>query len=185
MIILASNSPRRKELMEKYITPDFLIIPSDVDEKIDDSLSPIDNTVNIAKSKGEYVFKNHQEDIVISCDTTVYIENKIYGKPKDEEDAFHMLKELSNKTHHVITAYWIFKKEKIINGYVISDVTFYDLSDEIIKGYIDTKSPFDKAGGYGIQDEYSKHIVKGYKGSLSNIIGFPYEDIKKALEGLK
>lgn len=185
MIILASNSPRRKELMEKYITTNFLVIPSDVDEITNPDLSPIENTMNIAKAKGEEVFKRYPDNIVISCDTIVLLDNKIYGKPKDKYDAVKMFKELSGKTHSVITAYWIITKKKIIHDYVESRVTFYELSDEVIDGYIATDSPFDKAGGYGIQDEYASKIVKSYEGSLSNIIGFPYEEIKKALDGLK
>ena len=184
MIILASNSPRRKELMEKYITKDFLVVPSQIEEISNPNLSPIENTLNIAKQKGESIFKLYPEDIVISCDTIVYIDNKIYGKPKDTNDAYHMLKELSDKKHYVATAYWIFTKDKIVSGYVVSKVKFFSLNDKTINEYIATGSPFDKAGGYGIQDDYAKNIVESYEGSLSNIIGYPYEEIKKALEGL-
>lgn len=170
--------------MEKYVTSNFLVVPSEVEEITNPLLSPIENTVNIAKSKGEEILKRFPNDIIISCDTIVLLDNKIYGKPKDKDDAYKMFKELSGKTHSVITAYWIFAKRKTINNYVESKVTFYELSDEVIEGYINTGSPFDKAGGYGIQDDYAINIVKSYEGSLSNIIGFPYEEIKKALDGL-
>ena len=185
MIILASKSPRRKELMTSYITSHFSIIPSSYEEEVSSDLSPIENVMIISKRKGEDVFKDHKDDIVISSDTIVVLNNKIYGKPSSHLEAKKMLNELSDKTHEVITAYWIFSKEKIISNYVVSKVTFNKLSDELIENYIATGSPFDEAGGYGIQDEYGHLLVKHYEGSLNNIIGFPVEEIKKDLEGLK
>lgn len=185
MIILASQSPRRKELMEKFISTSFLVIPSYVNEVINHNLSPIENVINIAKAKGLDVSKNHKDDIVISCDTAVILNNKVYGKPVNKYDAYKMLKELSNNTHEVISAYWIFYKDISISKYVSSKVTFNDLSDALINEYIETLSPLDKAGGYGIQDPLGNKLVKCYTGSLTNIIGFPVEEIKKDLEGLK
>jgi len=185
MIILASQSPRRKELMEKYISTSFLVIPSHIDEEINNNISPLENVINIAKAKGMDIAKDYKEDIVISCDTVVILNNKIYGKPENKIEAFNMLKELSNKTHEVISAYWIFYKDISISKYVSSKVTFNNLSDELINQYVDTLSPLDKAGGYGIQDPLGNQLVKEYKGSLNNIIGFPVEEIKKDLEGLK
>ena len=185
MLILASKSPRRKQLLEEYVTSSFLIVPSSYEEELDLNKSPLDNVCNLAYKKGEAVFKDHQEDVVISCDTIVTLNNKIYGKPKDRDEAYQFFKELSDNTHEVITAYSIFSKDKIISNYVISKVTFNKLSDELINKYIETGSPFDKAGGYGIQDPLGKELVKEYKGSLNNIIGMPIEEIKKDLEGLK
>ena len=182
MFVLASQSPRRKELMGKYIASSFLIDPSNSDELQNDNLSPEENVMNIAKTKGENVFLRHPDDIIISADTIVVLDNKIYGKPKDEEDAYDILKKLSGKTHFVITAYYIKTKSIIIERIVKSKVYFNSLSDEFILSYIKTKIPMDKAGAYAIQDEYGKQIVNHYEGSLSNIIGFPYEEIIKDLK---
>lgn len=184
MIILASKSPRRKELMEKHFPFSFIIIPSDVEEITDIDLSPIENTINIAKAKGEDIFKDHLDDIVISCDTIVTLNNKIFGKPKNKEDALAILEELSNQTHEVISAYWIFSKKKIISNYVVSKVTFNKLNKEDILSYIELGTCYDKAGSYAIQDPVSSKFIKSYSGSLNNIIGFPVEEIKKDLEGL-
>ena len=185
MLILASKSPRRKQLLEENINSSFLIIPSSYEEELDINKTPLENVCRLAYKKGETVFTEHPDDIVLSCDTIVTLNNKIYGKPKDKKEAYVFLKELSNKTHEVITAYSIFYKGNVINNHVISKVTFNCLSDDLITSYIATGSPFDKAGGYGIQDPLGKLLVKEYKGSLSNIIGMPIEEIKKDLEGLK
>lgn len=185
MLILASKSPRRKELLEEYITSNFIIEPSTYGEDIDDNLTPIENVKNIAYQKGKEIHAKHYNDIVLSADTIVVLNNKIYGKPFDKLDAFKMLKELSNKTHEVITAYSIFYQDKVISNYVVSKVTFNGLPDSLINEYIETLSPLDKAGSYGIQDSYGNKIVKSYIGSLSNIIGLPVEEIKKDLEKVK
>lgn len=184
MIILASKSPRRKELMEKHFPFSFIIIPSEGEEHVDNSLSPVENTINIAKAKGEEIFKDHPNDIVISCDTIVTIDNTIYGKPKNAKEAKEILKALSNKTHEVISAYWIFSKDKTISNYVVSKVTFKELNDNEIDNYIKLGTCYDKAGAYAIQDEASSKFIKRYEGSLNNIIGYPVEEIKKDLEGL-
>ena len=185
MLILASNSPRRKELITEYITSDFLIIPSTSEESFDTSKSIEDNITRIAYSKGEQVFKSHPNDIVISADTMVIFNNKVYGKPKDKADARRMLEELSDNEHFVLTAYTIFKGNNVISKIVKSIVKFKPLSSSYIDKYIASNSPLDKAGAYGIQDELMKDKIEYYKGSLSNIIGLPIEDIKKDLEGLK
>ena len=185
MLILASNSPRRKELITSYITSDFLIIPSKVDEAYDTSKSVEENIINIAYKKGEEIFNAHPSDTVISADTMVIFNNKVYGKPIDKEDARRMLTELSNKEHIVMTSYSIFKGNKVISKVVKSYVKFKPLSFGFIDQYIESGSPLDKAGSYGIQDELFKDQIEYYKGSLSNIIGLPVEELKKDLEGLK
>lgn len=185
MLILASNSPRRKELITEYITSDFLIIPSSIKEEYDPDLTIEENILNIAKVKGEEIHLLHPLDVVISADTMVVFNNKVYGKPKDKAEAFKMLKELSDNEHKVMTAYHIFYNNKVISRLVISRVRFTLLSDEFINSYISSGSPLDKAGAYGIQDEMMKDKIEYYKGSLSNIIGLPIEDVKKDLEGLK
>ena len=181
--VLASSSPRRKELM-KEISEVFSIDVSNVDETVDESLSPVDAVKTIALRKGEAVKVRHPNEVVISADTIVVIDNMIIGKPVDEKDAIRILKLLSDRTHIVYTAYCIFYKDKFIEEVVESKVTFNKLSDDLIKEYVASKSPLDKAGAYGVQDNGNFNIIKEIKGSLTNVIGFPVEDIKVSLNSL-
>ena len=177
MIILASKSPRRRDLLKTKID-NFLIIDSHIDENLSYDLNdPLLVVRDIAKRKALAVNKNHFDDIVISADTIVVLDNKIIHKPIDEKDAFHILKELSNKTHQVITAFAIIQKDKMILKHVISEVTFNLLDDKLINDYIASGSPLDKAGAYGIQDNNKYPIVKSYKGDYNNIVGFPLDDV--------
>ncbi len=178
MVILASASPRRRELL-KQIVNDFKIITADIDEEISYVLSPLDAVKDIAKRKGEKIHLEHPNDLIISADTIVVLENKIIGKPIDEEDAKRILRELSGKTHQVITAYCLFQGEEFIERYVISTVEFNELSDDLIDRYVASGSPLDKAGAYGVQDNDRFPIVKKVIGSMSNVIGFPIEEIEK------
>ncbi len=176
-VILASQSPRRKELL-KNIFDDFTIIPANIDENLYD----IDE---LSKVKAERISKEHEDALIIAADTTVKIDNIVLNKPKDADEAYKMLKMLSNKEHIVTTIYTICLKNKgiFLTRKILSSVLFNNLSDETIYAYIKSGSPFDKAGGYGIQDkEYN--LVKSIKGSLSNIIGLPYENIKEDLISL-
>ena len=184
MLILASNSPRRKELITEYITSDFLIIPSKASEEYRNCETIGENILRIAGAKGKEVFNVHPLDTVVSADTMVVFNNKVYGKPKNIKEAKRMLHELSDNEHEVMTAYHIFKGEQVISRLVISQVKFKPLSDQFINAYIKTGSPLDKAGAYGIQDEMFKDQIAYYKGSLSNIIGLPIEELKKDLVGL-
>ena len=178
MTILASASPRRQELI-KQITSDFTIITADIDEDKSYVLSPLNAVLDIAKRKGEKIHADHYDDLVISADTIVVHKNKIIGKPTDAEDAKKILRELSGEMHEVITAYCLFKKDKLIEHYVISKVFFNKLSDELIDEYVKTGSPLDKAGAYGVQDNDKFPIVKEIQGSITNVIGFPVDEIKK------
>lgn len=181
MFILASKSPRRKELFP-YICKEFSIISEDIDESSSLYLPIKEAVTDIARRKGEVVFASHPNDIVISADTIVVIENTIIGKPKDEDDAKRILRLLSNREHIVYTAYWIFCKNKIINNIVESHVFMNNLSDEHIEEYIKTGSPMDKAGAYGVQDSDKFNLINKINGSLNNVIGFPVEDIIKDLK---
>ncbi len=178
MVILASASPRRQQLM-KEITSDFSIIVSDIDEETSYSLPPLEAVIDIAKRKGLKIHNEHPHDLVISADTIVVLDNEIIGKPIDEEDAKRILNKLSNRTHEVITAYCLFKDDKFIERHVISQVNFYELSKQLIDEYVATGSPLDKAGAYGVQDSNEYPIVKSIIGSVNNVIGFPIEEIKK------
>ena len=177
MIILASKSPRRKELLSELIN-EFTIIPPVIDEylyKFED--------LSLAKAKA--IAQDHKDDIIISADTLVIKDHKVYGKPHNEEDAFSMLKELSNHMHEVKTIYSIYSENKKIERtrIVTSKVYFNDLSDELIKKYVATGSPLDKAGGYGIQDHEFK-LVNHIEGSYTNIVGLPVDELKQDLEDL-
>ena len=178
MVILASASPRRQELI-KQITSDFVVITADIDEDKSYVLSPLNAVLDIAKRKGEKIHNLHKEDLVISADTIVVLDNEIIGKPIDEEDTYKILKKLSGKTHQVITAYCLFKEDKFIEKYVISDVLFKNIDDDLIRRYIASKSPLDKAGAYGVQDNDQFPIIEKVTGSITNVIGFPIEEIKE------
>ena len=181
--ILASKSPRRKNLM-KEISPDFLIAVEDIDEESSYGLSPVEAVKDIAKRKGEAVYKDHPNDLVISADTIVVLDDKIIGKPIDEDDAYKILKELSDRTHYVYTGFAIHYNDKILVDAVESKVTFNKLSDKLIKEYIKTGSPLDKAGAYGVQDNDYYPIIKNSVGSIDNVVGFPVKEIKEAIDKL-
>ena len=178
-IILASNSPRRKELLEKHKIS-FVVKPSNVNEVIDKNLSVYENAMNLAKIKALDVFNRNQEEVVLAADTIVVYENEILGKPIDEMDAFRMLKLLSGKTHEVITGVALFTKDSQIIDYEVSKVTFNKITEEEILEYIKTKEPMDKAGSYAIQGIGSK-FVKSYEGEFDNIVGLPMKLVLKML----
>ena len=184
MIILASASPRRKQLMEKYISPSFDIIVPHIDESLSfKTLKDVRDIVkDISLRKCLEVAKEHKSDIVIAADTVVVIDNEIIGKPKNEEDAFNILSKLSNREHYVYTGYAIKQNDTLIQGLVRSEVLFNKLNDKLIKDYIASGSPMDKAGAYGLQDNETFKIVKSTSGSMSNIIGFPVDEIKEDLK---
>ena len=178
--VLASKSPRRQELM-KLISSDFVIAVEDIDEESSYRLSPIEAVKDIAKRKGEAVYNSYPDDLVISADTIVVLNNEIIGKPKDKEDAFNILRKLSGKTHYVYTGFAIHNKNKTIVKVVESKVEFNKLSDELIELYIESGSPLDKAGAYGVQDNDKFPIIKNIVGSINNVIGFPVEEIKEEI----
>ncbi|MGN1295733.1 MAG: Maf family protein [Bacilli bacterium] len=177
MVILASKSPRRIELL-KQIFSSFEIIPADIDEYLypEDQLSFV---------KAKAISSLYPSSLILSADTLVIKDNKVYGKPKDEEDARRMLHELSSSMHEVKTYYSIVLEEKgiYITKCVTSKVYFSSLSDELIEAYIKTKSPLDKAGAYGIQDK-NFPLIDHIEGSYNNIVGFPIEEIRQDLIAL-
>ena len=176
--ILASASPRRKELLA-LIIPNFEVIPATAEEKVNISLFPEQMACSLAESKCDEVFKSHSDKTVIGCDTIVVFEGEILGKPKDRDDAANMLKRLSGKTHFVITGVCVRNKHKKLIEFDRTEVKFNQLSDDFIKIYVDGGSPMDKAGAYGIQDG---GLVHEYFGSYTNVVGFPVTLVKKMLE---
>ena len=183
MFILASASPRRKELF-KQIVDEFKIDPSDFDESAFSSYPPLEATRKIAFGKGEKIAQKYPNDVVISADTIVVLNNELIGKPKDKEDARNILRKLSGKKHEVITSYCVFQGKCLIQNEVISYVIFNELADELIDAYIATGSPLDKAGAYGVQDNKNFPLVKEVIGSLDNVIGFPVKEIRESLKAL-
>lgn len=179
-LILASNSPRRKDILTEY-GYEFLVVPSDFNES-GSFVSPEEMVKAFAKGKAEEVYDRliDKNVVVLGADTVVVFNGVALGKPKDKADAFRMLKELSGKTHTVVTGYALIDKEKNVSGLTRTAVTFNSLSDEFINEYVSAGLPLDKAGSYGIQDGYD--IVKEYSGSLNNVIGLPIEDIKPVLD---
>ena len=179
--ILASKSPRRKELM-KLISSDFDIAVENIDEESSYLLSPVEAVKDIAKRKGEAVDKFYPNDLIISADTIVVLDNQIIGKPKDKEDAIKILAVLSNKTHYVYTAYRIKYLNKEIINIVESEVIFNKLDSDLINKYVDSGSPLDKAGAYGVQDNNQYPIIKKVIGSYDNVVGFPVKEIKEDIK---
>lgn len=185
--ILASASPRRRELLAELIC-DFEIIPAKGEEKTLDSVSPEALVQALAKQKAEEVAALPQArgKAVIGSDTVVAYEGEVLGKPKDEADAFRMLKMLSGKTHEVFTgvciAYPSDGKRRCVVRADRTAVYFEELSDEWIRNYIKSGSPMDKAGAYGIQDG---GLVKKIEGSYSNVVGFPLELVGNMLTELE
>ena len=151
-VILASASPRRKEILQNTKL-NFDIQKSDIEEVILENESPEDMVVRLAYEKAFDVAKRNTDRLVIGADTIVALDNEVLGKPKDQNEAYQMIKRLSNKTHKVITGISLInlKENKIIKDYVVSFVTFKDLSEDSIKDYINTNESLDKAGEYGIQ----------------------------------
>lgn len=183
MIILASASSRRVDLL-KDAGIDFKVIPSKVEESIDTKLSPSENAMNVALKKAKEVYSNNPGTIVVAADTIVVLNNEIFGKPKDEEDAFNMLSALSGKKHDVITGVAIIHDDKEDVFYSKTAVKFKELSESVINDYIATKEPFGKAGGYAIQG-LGKEIVETYEGDFLTIVGLPLMDVVKRLNAIK
>ena len=180
-VILASASPRRKELME-LITGNFRIIPSDCDETLPEGIAPEDTAQYLSGLKCASIAEVYESSIVIGCDTVV-ICGEVMGKPKDRDDAERMLRLLSGRTHKVITGVTIAYKDKKLSFSEVTEVTFLDLSDEDIALYIESGEPFDKAGAYGIQGLGSM-LVSGIKGDFFNVVGLPVSRLAQELAAL-
>ena len=189
-IILASGSPRRKELL-RLIYPDFSVVPSPFDEKSLDpaGLSPETLAETLARRKAEAVFRQTEGDtLVIGGDTVVVSpEGEAMGKPRDAADAARMLRALSGKRHRVASGTGIFWRKDGAEGArsfrTVTQVTFYPLDAKEIAAYIATGEPFDKAGGYGIQG-YGGMLVEKIDGDYWNVVGLPAGRLKRELEAL-
>ena len=181
-IILASASPRRKEILENANVK-FKIMSSDIEELTLEGESPCQMVMRLAFEKGINIADKQKSDLVISADTIVVLDNNVLGKPKDEKEARYMIESLSGKTHQVITGISLINLEnnKKIIDYVISNVKFKNLSEEDINGYISTNESLDKAGAYGIQG-YGALLVDEIQGDYFNIVGLPISRLSDLLK---
>ncbi|MBQ6836140.1 MAG: septum formation inhibitor Maf [Clostridia bacterium] len=180
MLILASKSPRRRDLLG-LIGLDFVIGESNADENSAHT-DPAEMTMEIAMKKALGT-KYGADDIVIGADTVVVCDNKVLGKPKDKAQAKEMLTMLSGRTHSVYTGVCLLKKGRCECFYARTDVKFYDLSDETIEWYIATNEPMDKAGSYGIQGKGAL-LVEKIDGDYYNVVGLPIAKLNRKLKEL-
>jgi septum formation protein len=180
-LILASASPRRRELLGQLGVP-FEVVVADVTEHEESSTDPRVMVAHNAALKADWVAERNPDAIVLGADTTVFVDRHALNKPRDQIEARDMLRRLSGRTHTVFTGLAVRRQIdglKIDEG-VASEVTFKPLDDAMIEEYLSRVHTLDKAGGYGIQ-EHSDLIVAGYRGSLSNIVGLPLETTKQIL----
>lgn len=185
-IILASNSPRRKEILEKGGFSFQVFAPKGeeydiIGKKYSDEL--VEKCAEV-KARNVYDALNIDELMIVSCDTVVVNDGIILGKPKDKLDAFNILKSLSNKSHYVVSAICIMQGDKYKTACEKTKISFRKLTDDDIKNYIKRCSPFDKAGSYGIQDENFDFVVH-IDGNIDNVIGFPMKTFKSLLNSIK
>jgi septum formation protein len=171
-IILASQSPRRKELLQ-LAAIDFEVIVSDTDESFPCGLSYTDTAIYIAKQKAYAVAAIHKNKTILAADTIVICNNKIVGKPNDREDAIQILSALSDNTHQVITAVCLLHKEEEHSFADNTTVSFHKLTAEQIAFYVDTYKPYDKAGAYAIQEWIGAVGIKKIDGDFYNVMGLP------------
>ncbi len=177
--ILASNSPRRRELLTNcgYL---FEVKPSDCDESIAENLSPQEAVKELARRKALSVLNDNADAVVLGCDTVVAVDGRILGKPADREDALRMLMSLSGKKHIVSSGVCVADSQSCECFENTTEVEFYPLSEETVESYLDTLEYTDKAGGYGIQG-YGSVLVKGIKGDYFSVMGLPVSECARAL----
>ncbi len=181
-MILASQSPRRRELLS-LITDDFEIIPARGEECLPKNILPEDAVKLLSQQKAEEIFSGHKNSIIVAADTVVSINGEILGKPKDSADAFSMLKMLSGREHSVFTGVCVvFEDGRKTVFCEQTNVEFYELSNEEIRAYVATGEPMDKAGAYGIQGKGAL-IVKRISGDYYNVMGLPVGRLARVLKG--
>jgi len=182
-ILLASASFRRRELLAQLGVQYSLVKPSQEEETVPSDLCVEDVSEYLACQKSNAYTELKDNDLLITADTTVIVDDKILGKPKDYSEAFQMLKLLSGKTHSVVTGVCLRSVDKVVSFSVKTEVTFSKLDDEEIRFYIENFKPYDKAGAYGIQEWIGKVAVEGISGSFYNVVGLPvqrlYRELKK------
>ncbi len=172
-LVLASQSPRRRELLGQMGLTDFDIIPARGEEIMDASLTPAELVEALAYAKAAEVAAQVEEDwVVVAADTVVVLEGRVLGKPTDEQQAYEMLSALSGHTHQVYTGLAVMSKGKCLQNHECTDVTFRPLTAAEIRGYLATGESMDKAGAYGIQGRGAL-LVQGIRGDYCNVVGLP------------
>ncbi|HAL82568.1 MAG TPA: septum formation protein Maf [Mucilaginibacter sp.] len=179
-LILASKSPRRQELL-KLMDIEFRIVLKEVDETYPDNLTPEEIALYIAEKKARAFDESVTDEIVLTADTIVCIDNRILGKPDDEAHAVEMLKLLSGRMHQVITGVCLLYKHQYHSFYDVSEVYFGELTDDEIRSYVRQYQPFDKAGSYGIQERIGLIGIERINGSYTNVVGLPTEKLYREL----
>ncbi len=178
-VVLASQSPRRKELLH-FLFPDFLVRPADIDETVPSGVDPFLAAELIASKKADAILSS---GLVIACDTVVIINGEILGKPGDESDARRMLEKLSGATHDVVSGVALRYKGKKRSFSQRTSVTFCRMTDSDISAYLATGEPFDKAGAYGIQG-YGSLFVEKIDGDFFNVVGLPIARLRREILSL-
>ena len=171
-IILASKSPRRRELLKQMGIEDFKVTAPNVDESVEEGLPPARIVEALSLRKARAAKRAGPGDIVIAADTVVALDGTVLGKPRSEEDAFAMLSALSGREHHVYTGVTVLQGEKTVTEHEETAVQFRELGPEEIRGYIAAGEPMDKAGAYGIQGRGAL-LVSGIRGDYCNVVGLP------------
>ena len=183
-IILASQSPRRKELLHQMGLKGFRISVPEVDETIEGNLPPAMIVEELSLRKARAVAEHADEDdLIIAADTVVALDGAVLGKPEDESTAFSMLSALSGNRHHVYTGLTVILGDRVITQHEMTAVTFRELEPEEISNYIATGEPMDKAGGYGIQG-LGALLVSGLNGDYFNVMGLPVYRLGRILNEL-
>lgn len=179
-IILASNSPRRKQFLTD-LGVSFTVKPTDVDESYPSHLKGYEIALHIANAKLNAFEELTESDIVITCDTIVWANDTALGKPENYNEAYEMLSLLSGKTHEVISAVALKSKNKSLSFYDTTKVSFNELSHDVKDYYIRNYQPFDKAGAYGIQEWIGLIGISKIEGSYTNVVGMPMEKLYNTL----
>lgn len=179
-MILASQSPRRRELLS-LITEDFRIIPAKGEEILPEGISPERAVILLSRQKAEEVYRKYKNETIIASDTVVAIDGKILGKPCSEENAAEMLRTLSGRTHSVFTGVCVIDEQGVQHSFAEeTTVEFWELSEQLISDYIDSGEPMDKAGAYGIQGRGAL-LVKRIDGCYYNVMGLPVGRLMRVL----
>ncbi len=180
-LVLASSSPRRADILRRANVSFQIKVPPNLNEESSSS-HPAKHVLSLSRQKATSVASQFKEGIILGADTIVVLDGQILGKPKDEREAFAILKKLSGRKHTVYTGVTLVNKQngKVISDYDSTQVTFNRLDEKQILSYVETAEPMDKAGAYGIQGMGS-FLVHSIQGSLNNVIGLPTELLKRML----
>jgi septum formation protein len=182
-LVLASASPRRQKLLSLFGL-EFEIFPAEIDEENYSAIEPAEIVLELSLKKAEKVKSNFPNSFIIGSDTIVWLDGKLLSKPRDEEDAFRILSELSGRTHKVFTGITVLDSisGEVFQDFAETDVTFREITKEEKLAYIASGSPMDKAGAYGIQDDFGAVFVTNISGCYYNIVGLPVSKLYTLLQ---